>query len=197
MGKEFYPQVFISSSFIIKSRDEIGLFGINDSGKTTLINILSGLDTISEGDLINNNIKILLLNQVDFFNPNSTVKEILHSSFDYILKAESKLNQLPKKMGKNYSENIFREYSKYSGLFESYGDYDYLHYIESFLSEFNLKPLEKRFFHTLSGGEQHYIKLVYNLFSDADLLLLDEPTFRYSRKNYICYLSVEKRLLLA
>ena len=48
--------IFQDASCGIQEGDKIGIIGINGTGKTTLLNIIGGLDNYNSGDLIINEI---------------------------------------------------------------------------------------------------------------------------------------------
>ena len=69
--------LFQDISFTIGERDHVGLIAKNGTGKTTLLNIIAGLDGYDEGKIIfRNDLKIGYLQQTPIFDQYDTVKDV-------------------------------------------------------------------------------------------------------------------------
>lgn len=60
-------------------------------------------------------------------------------------------------------------------LFDTIGGYTYLKKKDEFVHIFGFESILNRSVNTLSGGEQQYLRLASTIFSDASILILDEP----------------------
>ncbi len=161
--------LFHDLSFSIGEGQKVGLIAKNGTGKSTLLNILSGKDQADEGQVVfHNDIRIGYLEQTPVYPPDLTVIEACfwHG---------------------NETTNLIREYESCMASANQEGLQDILDRMEQlkawdyetraktilsqlFITEFN-KPLSQ-----LSGGQLKRVALANTLILEPDLLILDEPT---------------------
>ena len=176
--------LFTDVSFVINERDRIALVGKNGAGKSTMLKILAGLQTPTEGTVsIPNDCTIGYLPQVMKLQDSTTVRDEVRKAFSDISKMASKVERLQKEM-------------------ESRTDYesqDYMDLVERFTlahERYMMMGAESReaemertltglgFLRTdferptseFSGGWRMRIELAKLLLSHHDVILLDEPT---------------------
>ena len=164
--------VFNKINFIIHDLDRIGLLGVNGTGKTTLLNVISGLSGF-DGDRTPfdhpQNYKITYLTQEPDFNPKATI-------LDTVL--DDSLPQM--KAIKNY-EAALLDYENLAKLERAQSEMDALNAwqveadVKTILSKLQL-PDPATLIESLSGGQKRRVQLAQALVNDSDLLLLDEPT---------------------
>lgn len=84
MSKAYTDKIlFDKVDFSINENEKIGVIGINGTGKSTLLKIVSGTDTPDEGSVImGNNVHIRYLSQNPSFVPGTTI-------FEYVIKANT------------------------------------------------------------------------------------------------------------
>ncbi len=77
LSKSFVARKLLDdASFSIESGDKIGLIGVNGTGKTTLLRIIAGEDTLDAGDVVKTGgLRIGYLPQNPEFNPALTILE--------------------------------------------------------------------------------------------------------------------------
>lgn len=164
--------VFNKINFIIHDLDRIGLLGVNGTGKTTLLNVISGLSGF-DGDKSPfdhpQNYKITYLTQEPDFNPKAS---ILDSVLD---------DSLPQMRAiKNY-EAALLDFENLSKLERAQSEMDALNAwqveadVKTILTKLQL-PEATTIIESLSGGQKRRVQLAQALVNDSDLLLLDEPT---------------------
>ena len=79
--------LFQDISFGIAQGDRIGLIARNGTGKTTLLNIIAGIEPYDSGRVVfRNDIRIAYLSQSPEFNPEQTVLEACFSSQNEVVK---------------------------------------------------------------------------------------------------------------
>ena len=162
----------------IKSGEKIALIGENGCGKTTLLNIIAGIDGDYDGNLsIRKNVKIGYLEQSRYKDQNKLVKDILYNSIEEIMKLKNKLDKLEKKLLESKDlEKTINMYSKIQEQFINLGGYELDSKVNKLLNRFNVnKELLNRNYNDLSGGEKSIITLISILLKDPNILILDEP----------------------
>lgn len=165
----------------INKSDKIVLLGENGKGKSTLIKLITGNQTQTNGEIIfTEDINISLLNQFSPIDDGLTVREILDIPFHKVITVSKELEQLAMKIVE--SDKFFDAYLKKSEEFESLGGYDYIVTQEKFLKAFDFDKLVNRTFSSLSGGEKQYMLLAVSLFDEGEFIILDEPITFFDKK---------------
>lgn len=160
----------------IQKGEKVGLIGTNGSGKSTILKIIAGQESIDSGSLsIRNNISIGYLSQIPE-EKDIIVKDYINSAFKEIIELKEKLERYEDKLlTEDYK--VITKYMNLQEKFISLGGYEYETKIQKILPVFNItEEMLNRNFNTLSGGEKTIISLIRLLLQEPDVLLLDEPT---------------------
>lgn len=160
----------------VQKGEKVGLIGTNGSGKSTILKIIAGQESIDSGSLsIRNNISIGYLSQIPE-EKDIIVKDYINSAFKEIIELKEKLERYEDKLlTEDYK--IITKYMNLQEKFISLGGYEYETKIQKILPVFNItEEMLNRNFNTLSGGEKTIISLIRLLLQEPDALLLDEPT---------------------
>lgn len=160
----------------VQKGEKVGLIGTNGSGKSTILKIIAGQESIDSGSLsIRNNISIGYLSQIPE-EKDIIVKDYINSAFKEIIELKEKLERYENKLlTEDYK--VITKYMNLQEKFISLGGYEYETKIQKILPVFNItEEILNRNFNTLSGGEKTIISLIRLLLQEPDVLLLDEPT---------------------
>ena len=162
--------LFRDISFGINKDQKIALVAKNGTGKTTLLNIIAGVDTPDEGQIISRkDLRIAYLSQKDDLNTELTIEETILNSGNPVLKV---ITQYEKAL-KNSHES--EAYQKAFELMEHHHAWDFETRYKQILFKLKLDDLGKKVA-TLSGGQKKRLQLAVMLLEQPDLLILDEPT---------------------
>lgn len=169
--------IFENISFEIKKSERIGLVGRNGSGKTTIFQLLTGIEHVDGGAIhMKKGTRIGHVAQIPKFMEEMTVYDVLCSAFAKEQALERKMRELEQKMAVNVTEKMMAEYGEIQEQFSFLGGYEIEANMMKVANGLQVTELFSRDFRELSGGEQTKVSLAYMLLKKPDLLLLDEPT---------------------
>lgn len=166
--------VFKEISFIIHDLDRIGIIGVNGTGKTTLLDVVSeriGFDGDVSPFTKANGYKIAYLTQEPEFDDSKTVLDTVLSSD---LREMALIREYETLMA-DYSEDNQARLEKVMAEMDSLDAWSIENEVKTVLSKLGLSDLSQKV-GDLSGGLRRRVQLAQVLLNDADLLLLDEPT---------------------
>lgn len=166
--------VFSDLSFIIHQGDRIGIIGVNGTGKTTLLDVLSGRIGF-DGDVspfrTKNTYKISYLTQEPVFDESKTVLDTVLSSD---LREMQLIREYELLMSK-YDEASQSKLETIMTEMDALNAWEIESQVKTVLSKLGLTELNMTV-SELSGGLRRRVQLAQVLLGHADLLLLDEPT---------------------
>ncbi|MGI9553102.1 MAG: ABC-F family ATP-binding cassette domain-containing protein [Aurantibacter sp.] len=162
--------LFENLSFGINKDQKIALIAKNGTGKTSILNILAGLDAPDSGQVnYRKNIRISLLQQEPDLDPKLTVEQTIFASDNEVLKVIERYEKALKN-----PENEEGYQSAFEAM-EQHHAWDFETLYKQILFKLKLEDLGAKV-GKLSGGQKKRLALANALINKPDLLILDEPT---------------------
>ncbi len=155
----------------IAKGERLALVGINGTGKSTLLRILSGILTPAEGRVVTERgLKIGYLEQDPQFASLTSISDFIYSS-------DNKQQQLIREYEEALQQDP-QDDSKLSKLIDKLSEenaWEYEHQIKTILGRLGITNLDQ-IITTLSGGQRKRLALAKLLIEEPDVYIIDEPT---------------------
>lgn len=162
--------LFENISFGINKDQKIAFIAKNGSGKTSLLNILTGRDEPDSGQIVSRNgIRMAFLSQDPELLDNLTIEETIFASDNPVLKI---IQQYEKALENSEDTDA---YQKAYDQMERFDAWDFETRYKQILFRLKLEDLQQKVA-SLSGGQKKRLALATILINTPDLLILDEPT---------------------
>lgn len=169
--------LFKDISFLITAGDRIGLIGVNGSGKTSLLNAISGVMPADSGTITTqNDYRIGYLTQSPILDDNALVMDAILSGeqpvFQTIRDYETALRKFS---NQPTDEVIAQNFEKAQDAMDRDDAWTTESQIKTILTQLHMPDLHHKI-SDLSGGQRKRVGLAQVLIEEPDLLILDEPT---------------------
>ena len=143
--------------FSIEENEKVVIYGRSGSGKSTLLNLLSGLDTYSDGEISYKNYK--------YDNQHKQLTQLRKETMGFVYQFHHLLKEFTSIENVALGSMILGENKKRS-----------LEKASDILDKFGLSERLNHFPSQLSGGEKQRVAMARALINKPDLIFLDEPT---------------------
>ncbi|WP_445712873.1 ABC-F family ATP-binding cassette domain-containing protein [Flavobacterium sp.] len=162
--------LFKDVSFGINKDQKIAFIAKNGSGKTTIMNMINGLDEPDTGQVvIRKEIKMAFLSQNNNLQDELTIEENIFASDNEILKVIERYEKALE------NPNDEEAYQRAFDDMDRHNAWDFETQFKQILYKLKLEDLKMKV-KNMSGGQKKRLSLAIILISKPDLLILDEPT---------------------
>lgn len=161
--------LFDSINFGVYEGDKIGIIAKNGTGKSTLLNIISGKEAADSGDItFRNDLRVSILDQMPDFKTGASVLECcLHDNS----KIANIISQYEIALSNGNSDEINQAIS----LMDNADAWGYEDKLKQTLSQLKITDLNAPI-DTLSGGQRKRVAIARLILENPELIILDEPT---------------------
>ena len=169
-------QLYSGLDIRVQRGEKIGLIGRNGTGKSTLFNLMSGVDTDFDGEIdLSKGVVMVSSRQEHHEFDHMTVLEYILDDLPEYAKLKHIMDTYPEHMGEN-----MRKMEVYGDALERFGNLGYYEIesdLDRALADYQLGPeIKSRKLNELSGGQKRMVELIKVQRARADLALIDEPT---------------------
>ncbi|MCQ5131428.1 ABC-F family ATP-binding cassette domain-containing protein [Butyricicoccus faecihominis] len=166
-------------TFDIQPGEKVAILGANGTGKTTLLNILTGRLPYDGGSVsLGAGKSAGIIDQMPDFPENALVEDVLRLAFresDEILAAMDETTD--EMLRKPEDASLLKRYAALETRLDALGGYNRDYEVDRVCNGLEIPAEQRRQpFRLLSGGEKTRINLARIILEKTDILLLDEPT---------------------
>lgn len=171
--------IYDDCSFHIEPGDKVGVIGVNGAGKSTLFRVILGQQSLDDGEISLESVRIGFLPQEIIIEPRHSDLTV----WDYIA-AGRPVDDLQERLNAEYeklakypnSAAILDRIQTLQDQIDSYDLSSFDHELMRVIEKMGLESLMEQKMSELSGGQKSKVAFARVLFENAGLLLLDEPT---------------------
>ena len=173
LGRQGIVKALDGVSFSLPSKGMIFVVGKSGSGKSTFLNLLGGLDNITDGEIIFGNNHLSKMNEV-------SLNKYRNSCVGFIFQDYCLIDKM------TVYENVELSLSLQNKSSDSL--------VKSIIEKVDLKGYENRHVGKLSGGQKQRVAIARALVKDSKILLADEPTGNLDSKTSTQILELLKKI---
>ena len=175
-GTDFFAIKNITTE--IDNRGLVCIIGKSGSGKSTFLNLLSGIEKLTSGTILFKGRNISKLSDKQFSRYHLNDISLVYQHY-----------------------NLFQDFTSIENvqiplLMKGVSNSSSLRTANKFFEDFRLSDLKNKKVDILSGGEKQRVAIIRALVSDPSVILCDEPTGALDKKNSILIMEILKKISL-
>ena len=178
ISKSYSEKVLLNQiSLGINEGEKIGVIGINGTGKSTLLKVISGDENPDEGRIIKaNGLRIEYLPQNPLFENDTTVLQQVFKGSSPVMQLLREYEDIRQKFDESPGDSrLEKRLLALTQNMENLQAWTAENEAKTILTKLGIFDF-KAIISTLSGGQKKRVAMAAALISPADLLILDEPT---------------------
>lgn len=168
-----------NATWHIQPNERIGLIGFNGTGKSTLLKLLVGQYSPSEGTVERSRTTSIGYLHQDLlsFDTSESILQVALGAFERVLQLEKEIEELGKELERTGDETTLIAYTDRLHEMDTLDGYNIHHKTEEVLQGLGFSNADvQRPYREFSGGWRMRVLLAKMILQAPDLLLLDEPT---------------------
>ncbi len=171
-------ELFKNVTLTIDKGERVALIAKNGSGKTSLLNILTGLDKPNEGSvIIDKNVNWAYLEQEPQFNITDTVAEAVFNANSILLKTVATYESIMEALeDEPNNEDLQNKLTDAMEQMDNHSAWDIEAKVKNILTKLSLHHHLNKNVTELSGGQKKRLALARILIQNPDFIIMDEPT---------------------
>ncbi len=159
-----------------KTGDFISIVGKSGSGKSTLLNLIAGMISPTEGEV--------LYDEISYIGaPDKIISKFRNQKIGYVAQGQSLLSNLTVWDNIRFPNQLYDSEKKVSAK-----------ELEELMDKLGIRDLKTSYPEQLSGGEMRRVAIARALVNSPDILLADEPTGDLDEENTRIILEIFKEL---
>ncbi len=186
-------RILEDASFRLLKGEHVGMVGQNGEGKSTFLNIITGVLPPDEGKVSwGKNVTVGYLDQRTTLTAGKTIRDVLHEAFAPMYQVEQDIMALYEKMGDCAEDEmtaLLEEVGDLQDILDHSGFYTLDAHVEEYANGLGVGDIGlDRQVTELSGGQRTKVLLTKLLLQNPTILILDEPT-NYLDEEHIAWLT--------
>jgi len=168
--------LFQGLSFGIAEGQRVALIAKNGTGKTTLLNMLVGIEDHDDGTIVyRKGLRVSYLKQDPYYPPTLSALEACFLSDNETLRSLSRYEAFMMREELHQPQPEGETLEELLHLMDYHKAWDYETRVKQILSKLKIRNFDQQIQH-MSGGQLKRVALANALITEPDLLILDEPT---------------------
>lgn len=170
--------LFSNITFTVTKGQRVALIAKNGSGKTSLLNILTGKDKGDEGQVvIDKNIRWAYIEQEPQFYNTDSVWSAIYNSDNELLQCVAKYDEVLEELEKDHDSIHNQNQLQYAmEAMDLHNAWDIETRIKTILQQLDLHNHLHSTISSLSGGQKKRLAIACVLVQQPDFIIMDEPT---------------------